>query len=877
MTTTIAKYFENAELSLAAYAANLLPSMSLLDYVTALKGAGMSQSQADNFASDYAIVDQYTNASTGFSATVFKKGTQTYFSIRGTEITSLLDLVADADLALSGAAARQIVDLYNYYRRLSAPKGQLVAQLEWTGNDYVLTTSGGAKGILDTPLSGPISVTGHSLGGHLAMAFGRLFPSDTAGILTYNAPGFSDSIAATFFNRIDTAIGRSSSAFQDGKTTNLYGSGLNIIAGLANTHGSPQEVFLESNTHSIISLTDSLALYNLFATLDPTLNTANPADGIAKITDILKAASNVPNTSLEKTLDALRTLFEQNYSGSNSNLNAPPTATDDREALYSNLDALKTWFANSPFTAFNITSLADNDAGTSLIQALADTPDGLAYRYALFKLNPFVVSGASALYDAINADGALNRYDPATDAGNLTGQYLKDRAKFLSWKNLANIQDKTTLAGPNGADNWQFTDLASNYTLNIMGQVLGSNSQNPFHKIVFDGDASTWIDGGTEADYLYGGDGDDIIKGSGGNDYLEGQLGSDELQGGTGNDTLLGGQGADVLVGEDGNDILLGGAGADQLNGGTGNDFLNGGTGNDTYAFTGSYGTDIVADSDGSGSITVEGQTLNTATQQFESIYKNEITGHTFVKLNGGNSLVVAKENNPNRIIVNNWTDAKNLGISLQGGTPATPEATITGDFKKKIDDHGTPDTSDDTYVMTGDNYTPDGDEANALDLISGTAGNDVIDGKGGDDALSGMAGDDHILGGLGADVIQGGTRSMAAQATTSFMVQAIWPSISPRMSALPNRSTITPTPKAQALTGRQATTLLLQMGYLTALATHPETDWKVIKATSSMAVRAAILLRRVRARITCMAGRRTTICSGWTRMMSYLGMAATT
>lgn len=56
-------------------------------------------------------------------------------------------------------------------------------------------------------------------------------------------------------------------------------------------------------------MTDSLALYSLFATIDPTLNTANPADGIGKITRILESASADPAKSLELTLDALRTLF----------------------------------------------------------------------------------------------------------------------------------------------------------------------------------------------------------------------------------------------------------------------------------------------------------------------------------------------------------------------------------------------------------------------------------------------------------------------------------------------------------------------------------------------------------------------------------------
>ena len=211
---------------------------------------------------------------------------------------------------------------------------------------------------------------------------------------------------------------------------------------------------------------------------------------------------------------------------------------------------------------------------------------------------------------------------------------------------------------------------------------------------------------------------------------------ADALVGGTGADLLVGNAGADVLNGGGGNDTLLGCTGNDTLKGGEGVDMLLGGSDSDTYAFTGSYGTDIITDSDGSGTIQVDGQTLGAATQAFESIYKDAATGHTFVKLNGGNSLVLLKENNPNRILVNDWSEARNLGVSLQSNIPAAPTATFTGDFKKKIDGQG-------TYVMTGGNYTADGDEANAPGLISGTDGNDVIDGKGRDDALSGMAAND--------------------------------------------------------------------------------------------------------------------------------------
>jgi Ca2+-binding RTX toxin-like protein len=249
--------------------------------------------------------------------------------------------------------------------------------------------------------------------------------------------------------------------------------------------------------------------------------------------------------------------------------------------------------------------------------------------------------------------------------------------------------------------------------------------------------------------FMLGSKYDDDLTGGSGDDLLVGNAGADDLDGGQGADILLGGTGTDTLDGAEGADMLIGGAGNDTLDGGAGNDILQGGGNNDIYTFSGEYGADIVSDSDGNGTIRIDGHSLAGGTQTFESIFKDEANGYIFVKLNGGSSLAILKEGEANHILVTGWSSG-NLGISLTGEVAAAPIATHTGDFRKKVEN--------DTYVMTNDgNYTPDGDEANALDLISGTAGIDVIDGMGGDDALSGRAGDDWILGGTGNDSIQGG------------------------------------------------------------------------------------------------------------------------
>ncbi|MDP2903017.1 MAG: calcium-binding protein, partial [Methylovulum sp.] len=99
-------------------------------------------------------------------------------------------------------------------------------------------------------------------------------------------------------------------------------------------------------------------------------------------------------------------------------------------------------------------------------------------------------------------------------------------------------------------------------------------------------------------------------------DLLIGDANGNTLQGQSGNDILLGEDGNDTLDGGNGNDMLNGGESNDTLNGEDGNDTLTGGEGTDTYTFTDNYGIDLITDSDGLGSITVDGQTLNSASQK---------------------------------------------------------------------------------------------------------------------------------------------------------------------------------------------------------------------------------------------------------------------
>ena len=246
----------------------------------------------------------------------------------------------------------------------------------------------------------------------------------------------------------------------------------------------------------------------------------------------------------------------------------------------------------------------------------------------------------------------------------------------------------------------------------------------------------------TSAGTLVGGSGGDILLGSDEIDNLRGGAGSDQIIAGDGRDTLLGEGGADVLLGQDGNDYI---------DGGESGDYLYGGNGNDTYNFTGNFGGDWVIDSDGQGTVVVDGVTLSGGKKEADGYYFDAATGWSYTVSSG--DLILRKDGSINQIRVRDW-HAGDLGINLDDTeAPVVTTNSFTGDFKKKTNEDGT------QYTIGSDgNYESDGAQVGAKDLITGTGNADSMSGLGGDDALLGRGGDDYVDGGDGNDVLQGGT-----------------------------------------------------------------------------------------------------------------------
>jgi trimeric autotransporter adhesin len=335
----------------------------------------------------------------------------------------------------------------------------------------------------------------------------------------------------------------------------------------------------------------------------------------------------------------------------------------------------------------------------------------------------------------------LSLYDPATGNGEVTREWLSDRAAMTvrvaspGWSNTAVIT---------GQGNTRYFDVASGAQV-LLGAVDNNNLRS---QIGFGGANNDTLTGFGFADHLYGGDGNDIVNGQGGADHLEGNAGNDNLDGGAGND------------------ILLGGTGNDTLDGGAGADLLQGGQGADRYVFSGQWSHDTIVDPQGDGEIWIGTLGLHTLalTRSGANTWHSadrQITVTRSVASGPGDLVIqVVGSTDAGTITVRNWSDGQ-LGIQLGGEVSAPPTGnTLVGDFAKDLQPDGV------SYVLGPTGYVADGPQINAPDVLNGTAaaellqglgGNDGISGGAGDDIIEGGDGDDLLLGGDGADVIRGG------------------------------------------------------------------------------------------------------------------------
>jgi Ca2+-binding RTX toxin-like protein len=651
---TINDYLQYAETTFAAYASLMAGPQNKQAYIA----AGMADAQADAFNAHWTVLTQSASDPSGFSA-VLLQNVQTgekVLAIRGTEgsqagadyITDFVDIVAGQLRSMPQAIA-----LESFYQQLLST-GKLGAAEQ-------------------------VTVTGHSLGGFLAQSFTALHDSVVRATYTYNAPGFNGAI-----QQVVEYMGLTDASVANAKIINLRATdGLSLTAGLGQMLGSVQQVRIEAGTadpiyyHSILPLSQSLTIYDSYARLQPSITMAQAND--------LFVASGKGERRQEDALDALRTVFIGSASNDTNN-----TPTGDRDRFYINLQALQN---DAGFkTLGGQVKLAQANAGfASAAQATTNT--ALAYRYALLELLPYAVVASSDAQNSTlygNYTQRLSLYDPATGQGQLTTNWLTDRAAMLASVVYRNQYDTSGVLTPNPAQGIKaghYLDVASNTELTVGLDVVTTR------EFAFGGDAADTLLGRSAEDHLYGGAGDDTLNGLGGNDHLEG------------------------------------------------------GAGTDTYQFSGAWGTDTILDSDGQGLIQIGGVTLQGGkkiTGQ-NNVWHNEEQGFTFALAGSGASqmLIITQNGNLNTIRVQGWQSGQ-LGLTMDDAPAAAPAIThtFTGDQRAKLIGIETqlnvaPDQAAyNSYAWNETSWAADGSltngiaEADFSDVVYGTAGNDKISGS---------------------------------------------------------------------------------------------------------------------------------------------------
>jgi len=386
--TTNFKFIANvAALAEASYA-DLTKGLygALTDPNGFLKEKSFSDTQATDFVDHWSVVvgSHQPDMPSGFSATLFKGigdnnelAGEYVLAIRGT--AGAVDLLADGgDIILDGLAVDQIIDLYNYLQRLTHPGNYTAALLtkvdvpsgippeEYAKQNGFLTLRGSSTqgpfeqipvyqvtyetrsdGIGALPAGQQVHVTGHSLGGHLAATFSRLFPALTLDATMINGAGFAEGFSLPTPNsfNVDNLFHMLGGAnqFDASKITNYIGTeAMDFVAedwfiGLEQPGGIEHvttESFSDVNTfgHGAGQMTNTLSVMALFGQLS-----APNSLSVSDMNNLMDKAANSKTETFEQLVNALSRMFDVPEIEDTT----ADSTTAGREALFNNIVAIQ--------------------------------------------------------------------------------------------------------------------------------------------------------------------------------------------------------------------------------------------------------------------------------------------------------------------------------------------------------------------------------------------------------------------------------------------------------------------------------------------------------------------------------------------------------
>ena len=556
------------------------------------------------------------NSESGFSGTLFRdKGTQEYvMAFKGTDGAKDLWITDVADIVSNGAAHNQIIDMYNFWQQIihsgekinGKPATYQAAYLQFDhefnlrilealqdhepnsievqeikseaiskgyyvadGNIYKVAFRQSDKIYNDDRAFvyndkiniAKVTATGHSLGGHLAAIFSRLFPEYTSHVYMFNGAGTGgkNSLVPTIFDGISASdntdnllngLAKGYSKFERDKIYNLTGDkGMNLVTIDQNwalsQPGKQLPIFIESKSkdtlgHGMGQVLDSSAVISLLASLDKRFETMPLEESLAFFNRLLDASPG--GTDVLGTLENVINKLSEQLTGKN-----PDIKTGDRDAFYNAIESLKKDDQAKEKLSGQAGLLNIFDELEKNKSVAYDKSElGDSYRYALKHLNAFVIPADTIGRNKDKTTISLLDTSESDTYGGMTEEYIRHRLNML--------------------------------------QLLSKNEEDPLY-IYKDYTSQIAIASSKTVDYIRSAS---VIFGTDGDDKNG------------------------VLSHTPNNDYIFSGTGNDFLNGGKGSDYLEGSTGHDIYQLkTGDDGVDTIFDSDGDGVLEVDGTLLS--------------------------------------------------------------------------------------------------------------------------------------------------------------------------------------------------------------------------------------------------------------------------
>lgn len=533
-----------------------------------------------------------------------------------------------------------------------------------------------------------VSITGHSLGGHLAALLGVVTGNKAT---IFNAPGYKDQPKLDFSYVSEDGTTENTISMISGIISKLFEKNINSQADVSHIYNDNSQEWIANygtnwkNSTPIYCLQEENSVHAINE-----ICTAYYA--YETIKDIANGAESFNN---DKMGISFNETFENVYKAYCLQFNL----------AYQTLD-----YSNYTF----IQSL------TSLIQVWSETQkaNGGAIKVDSFNhstsLSMTGTDGADIIYT-----GGGNVNDISLGGGDdiYVGGLSKDLVSATSGDNLVILgAGSDTYIGGSGAD---VVDGGSGSVIKIKEDLINAG-YTEVAQLTMDKLKDNTNDTNT-------------IHLEAGNDVYTGGVGIDIVYSGQGNDTINTGGNNDIVYTDDSTDSND----VNTLVGGKGNDSLDGGSGNDIYIYNLGDGFDTISDSSGTDKIKF-GEGISFEDLSFEN--------------DNNNLTVYVNEDKTQGFKINDYFSGSYGIETLEFADGSTVDLTQIGLTFQQHDGSETITGTkyDDVIYANGGDDTVNADSGN--DTIYGGTGNDTLNGQNGNDTLIGGIGNDTLNGGAGDD-----------------------------------------------------------------------------------------------------------------------------